>query len=45
YTPPHRNQVSAQIKKLYNYHYKLLKQELEEVEQLALTFDFWSDPK
>ncbi|CAM4985041.1 unnamed protein product [Rotaria socialis] len=43
YTPPHRNQVSAQIKKLYHYHYKLLKQELEEVEQLALTFDFWSD--
>ncbi|CAM4765360.1 unnamed protein product [Rotaria magnacalcarata] len=40
YTPPHRNQVASKLKILNNYHHKLLKQELQKVEQLGLTFDF-----
>ncbi|CAF3997905.1 unnamed protein product [Rotaria magnacalcarata] len=42
YTPPHRNQIASKLKILNNYHHKLLKQELQEVEQLGLTFDFWT---
>ena len=42
YTPPHRNQVSSQLKRLYNYHFQILKNELKEVDYIGLTIDFWT---
>ncbi|CAF3435850.1 unnamed protein product, partial [Rotaria sp. Silwood2] len=42
YTPPHRNQVSNQLKHLYNQHFQLLKDELKEIDYIGLTLDFWS---
>ena len=42
YLPPHRNQVSNNLKNLYNYHLQLLKEELKDIDYIGLTFDFWS---
>ncbi len=41
--PPHRNQVSIQLKYLYSHHYQILKDELKEVDYIGLTIDFWSN--
>jgi hypothetical protein len=43
YIPPHRNQVSNEMKQLYKHHIDLLKNELKEIDYIGLTFDFWSN--
>ncbi|CAF1429377.1 unnamed protein product [Adineta steineri] len=43
YTPPHRNQVSKELKNLHNHYTNLLKNELKQVDYIGLTFDFWTN--
>jgi hypothetical protein len=43
YSPPHRNQVSRQLKVLYQHHYNHLKKELDQVHALSVTLDFWTN--
>jgi len=41
--PPHRNQISIQLKNLYNQQFQILKDELREADYIGLTLDFWSN--
>ncbi|CAF3829813.1 unnamed protein product [Rotaria sp. Silwood1] len=42
YLPPHRNQVSNHLKDLYNFHLTALKEQLQNIDYIGLTFDFWT---
>ncbi|CAF1966514.1 unnamed protein product [Rotaria magnacalcarata] len=42
YLPPHRNQVSGNLKRLYHHYLQMLKDELKEIDYIGLTLDFWS---
>ena len=43
YSPPNRNQVSRNLKTIYEHHYLMLKEELKQVSWLSITLDFWSN--
>lgn len=45
YRPPYRNQIQSELKRLYDLHFRRMKQSLVNVSSLALTTDFWSDRK
>ncbi|CAF1665624.1 unnamed protein product, partial [Adineta ricciae] len=42
YLPPHRNQISNQLRRMYHRQYDLLKEELQSIDYIGLTLDFWS---
>ncbi|CAF1545416.1 unnamed protein product [Adineta ricciae] len=42
FVPPHRNQVSIQLRRMYNQQYQILKEELKLIDHIGLTLDFWS---
>ncbi|CAF3341718.1 unnamed protein product, partial [Rotaria sp. Silwood2] len=42
YIPPHRNQVSDNLKRLYDFHLTVLKEQLQDIDYIGLTFDFWT---
>ena len=43
YTPPHRNQVQRNLKRLYAVQVSHLRKTLKNVKHIALTADFWTD--
>ncbi|CAF1458616.1 unnamed protein product [Adineta steineri] len=42
YVPPHRNQVSMELRRMYNQEYQLLKDELKLIDYIGITLDSWS---
>ncbi|CAF3995824.1 unnamed protein product [Rotaria sp. Silwood1] len=42
YIPPHRNQVSNNLKRLYDFYLTALKEQLQDIDYIGLTFDFWT---
>ncbi|CAF1564257.1 unnamed protein product, partial [Adineta ricciae] len=43
YTPPHRNSISKQLKRLHTKHVRSMIDDLTKLNSISITTDFWSD--